>query len=70
MYFQWEGLTCLRGDDASSTNDYLAKKLQFHCLKPEEVLLKKGALLDRIFVIISGLLQVDCLPRFSACDTD
>ena len=47
-----------RDSEAASTNDYLAKKLTFHCLKPEEVLLKKGSPLDRIFVIVSGLLQV------------
>ena len=48
-----------RDSEAASVNDYLAKKLTFHCLKPEEVLLKKGSPLDRIFVIISGLLQVN-----------
>lgn len=53
-----------RGSEAAAVNDYLARKLTFHCLKAEEVLLKKGSLLDRIFVIVSGLLQVNSIHGF------
>lgn len=40
------------------TNAYLARKLEFHVLKSEETLLKRGAALDSIYVLVSGSLRL------------